>query len=100
MTNRQVISFRDDSFAKLSLSEFCKACGVNADDVLRYIDYSVIEPPIENGEWRFNSVCIRRVRQAGRLQRDLDINPAGLALALDLLEELEQLRIRLHHYER
>ena len=100
MTNRQVICFRDDDFSKLSLSEFCKACGVNADDVLRYIDYSIIEPPIENGEWRFNSVCIRRVRQAGRLQRDLDINTAGLALALDLLEELDQLRIRLHQYER
>ena len=100
MANRQVISFRDDGLSQLSLSEFCKACGVNADDVLKYIDHSVIEPPIEDGEWRFNSVCIRRVRQAGRLQRDLNINPAGLALALDLLEELDQLRVRLQHYER
>jgi chaperone modulatory protein CbpM len=100
MENRQVISFRNDEFFKLSLSEFCKACDVNADDVLKYIDYSVIEPPFEGGEWRFNSICIRRVQQAGRLQRDLGINPAGLALALDLLEELERLRGRLHHYER
>ncbi|MFT6099664.1 MAG: chaperone modulatory protein CbpM [Arenicella sp.] len=100
MENREVISFTNDEFFKLSLSEFCKACSVNADDVLNYIDYSVIEPPFEAGEWRFNSICIRRVKQAGRLQRDLGINPAGLALALDLLEELERLRTRLHHYER
>ena len=100
MTNREVISFVNDGFLKLSLSEFCRACGVNANDVLRYIDYSVIEPPIENGEWCFNSVCIQRVRQAERIQRDLEINPAGLALALDLLEELDRLRIRLRHYER
>ncbi|MGK0439802.1 MAG: hypothetical protein ACJATK_002766, partial [Paracoccaceae bacterium] len=33
MENREVISFTNDEFFKLSLSEFCKACSVNADDV-------------------------------------------------------------------
>ena len=99
MENREVISVSNDEFFKLSLSEFCKACSLNADDVLNYIDYSVIEPPFEGGEWRFNSICIKRVQQAGRLQRDLEINPAGVALALDLLEELDRLRTRLRHYE-
>jgi chaperone modulatory protein CbpM len=34
-----------------------------------------------------------------RLQRDLEINMAGVALALDLMEELEQLRreLRMRH---
>ena len=95
----ELISFIGDGSLELSFSEFCKACAVNADDVLRYIDYCVIEPPIKAGELRFNSICIRRVQQAGRLQRDLGLNPAGVALALDLLEELESLRTRLEHYE-
>ena len=34
-----------------------------------------------------------------RLQRDLDLNLAGTALALDLLDELEQLRERLRALE-
>ena len=100
MTVRQLISFRNDGFVELSLSEFCNTCKVNADDVIRYIDYSVIEPPRENGVWRFNSVCIKRVQRAGRLQRDLGVNPAGAALALDLIDELERLRTRLNQYER
>jgi chaperone modulatory protein CbpM len=36
-----------------------------------------------------------RVRSALRLQRDLGVNLAGIALALDLMEELEDLRSQL-----
>jgi chaperone modulatory protein CbpM len=36
-----------------------------------------------------------RVRSALRLQRDLGVNLAGIALALDLMEELESLRAEL-----
>jgi chaperone modulatory protein CbpM len=38
---------------------------------------------------------LRRARIAVRLERDLELNLAGVALALDLLEELEQLRQQL-----
>ncbi|MFT6407241.1 MAG: chaperone modulatory protein CbpM [Arenicella sp.] len=98
MVKVELVSFVDDDSLELSLSEFCRACGINADDVLRYIDYCVIEPPVKAGQWCFNSVCIRRVQQAGRLQQDLGLNSAGVALALDLIEELELLRTRLDYY--
>jgi chaperone modulatory protein CbpM len=35
---------------------------------------------------------LRRARTALRLQRDLEINLPGVALALELMEELERLR--------
>jgi chaperone modulatory protein CbpM len=34
------------------------------------------------------------VRAASRLARDLQINPPGIALALDLLDEIEALKTR------
>jgi chaperone modulatory protein CbpM len=34
-----------------------------------------------------------------RLQRDLGVNPAGAALALELLDELESLRVQLKAME-
>ena len=49
--------------------------------------------------WRFHGVSIRRVRRAQRLERDLGVNTPGIALALELLEELEQLRSRVRHLE-
>ena len=43
-------------------------------------------------QWRFGLREIHRVQTAQRLIRDLQVNLAGAALALDLLEELEELR--------
>jgi chaperone modulatory protein CbpM len=40
-------------------------------------------------------VSLVRIRIARRLQADLDLNLPGIALALDLLEELAQLRAQL-----
>jgi chaperone modulatory protein CbpM len=51
---------------------------------------SVIE--VDKTEWRFHGAEVRRARIALRLERDLGINVAGVALVLELLEELEQLR--------
>ena len=42
---------------------------------------------------------LRRVRRAQRLQRDLGVNTPGIALALELLEEVESLRARLRRFD-
>ena len=47
--------------------------------------------------WRFSGSALRRAATAQRLTRDLGLNAAGVALALDLLEEIETLRIRPNH---
>jgi chaperone modulatory protein CbpM len=47
---------------------------------------------LDAAEWRFSGAQLRRARIALRLERDLGVNAAGVALALELLEELEQLR--------
>ncbi len=41
-------------------------------------------------EWRFSGAALRRARLALRLERDLELNLAGVALALELMEELER----------
>ena len=40
-------------------------------------------------DWQFTSLAIIRVARAKRLERDLSLNPPGVALALDLLDEIE-----------
>ena len=84
----------------LSLGELCRACAVSAEDVIRLVEEGVIEPAgREPGRWRFEAVCVSRVGRAQRLRRDLGVNLAGAALAVDLLEELDRLRTRLRRYE-
>lgn len=45
--------------------------------------------------WRFLSLCIHLVQQVRSFHSDLDVNLAGSALVLELLEEIERLRPRL-----
>ncbi len=49
----------------------------------------------EPAHWRFGGASLHRAHAALRLQRDLEINLAGVALALELLDEIESLRMRL-----
>lgn len=85
----------------LTLGDLCRICGISAEQVLALVEEGVIEPAgQEPGRWRFHSISIRRVRCAYRLNRDLGINLAGAALAVELLEEIEQLRARLRLVER
>lgn len=83
----------DDS---LTLEQLCQACGAQADWVISLVEESIIEPQgNEMHVWRFSGTSLVRVRSALRLHRDLGVNLAGIALALDLMEELENLRAQL-----
>jgi len=81
---------------RLTLRQLCDACDVHAEYIIELVDEGFIEPSgIEKSHWCFNGINIRRVQKAKRLQNDLGINLAGIALALELMEEIEQLRSRL-----
>ncbi|MBM9536823.1 chaperone modulator CbpM [Desulfobulbus alkaliphilus] len=76
-----------------TLAEICRLCDVSTETVLAMIDEGIISPRgAEPEQWCFTLVEIKRVQTAVRLQQDLRINLPGCALALDLLEELEELR--------
>ena len=84
-----------DEEMDLTLADLCHACRLPAERVYELVEEGIVEPmgrdPVR---WRFQGVSVRRVRCAIRLERDLGVNLAGAALALDLLEELESLRAR------
>ena len=80
----------------LTLDELCHACSMQVEQLVMLVDEGVIAPRGTEPEgWRFTGVQLRRARVAVRLQRDLGVNPAGAALALQLMEELDDLRARL-----
>jgi chaperone modulatory protein CbpM len=78
---------------RYSLKEVCEACGVHAECVVEMVEAGVIEPRGDKPTtWRFSAVSIMRSRKALRLQRDLEIDIPGIAVTLDLLDEVESLR--------
>jgi chaperone modulatory protein CbpM len=82
-----------DETVQYRLKEVCEVCGVHAEFVVEMVEAGIIKPKgAEPSTWRFSSLSIMRSRKALRLQRDLDINIPGVAVTLDLLDELESLR--------
>ena len=85
---------------ELTLTQLCRACELSEEQVVELVNEGVIDPlGNEPASWRFEAISLRRVRFSSNLQRDLGVNPPGAALALDLLEELEQLRAQLRRLE-
>lgn len=84
----------------LSLEEICKACSVRTEWIVDLVAEGIIEPRgIERTQWTFSGTSISRIQIARRLQNDLEINLAGVALAIDLLEEIEAMRSRIRFQE-
>jgi len=76
-----------------TLADLCRFCGVHAEIIHNMVDEGLITPEgYSPQEWRFTFVAIKRVRTALRLHHDLRVNLPGCALALDLLDEIEELR--------
>jgi chaperone modulatory protein CbpM len=77
----------------LSVQDLERMFAVEQRRIFEWVEEGVISVlEIDAAEWRFSGAQLRRARIALRLERDLGVNAAGVALALELLEELEQLR--------
>lgn len=84
----------------LSFGELCQASRLSAERVIELVHEGVVEPIGRNPEsWRFRGISLQRIQCAQRLEQDLGVNTAGVALALDLLDELDRLRARLSRFE-
>jgi len=95
-----ITGFVLDETTTLTLDELSCACSVRVERIVELVDEGILEPVGgELDEWSFPGSSLGRARVAMHLQRDLDINVAGVALVLDLLDELESLRARLRRFE-
>jgi chaperone modulatory protein CbpM len=85
-----------DADVMCTLDELCLACNVEADWIAELVEHGIIEPVGQaRSDWQFAMVSVVRAAKAKRLERDLALNLPGLALALDLLDEIDDLRSKL-----
>ena len=85
-----------DENTLLTFTELCQSCDVASDVVAEMVEIGILEPAGGGpGDWRFRGSSVQRAATAARLQRDLGVNLAGAALALELLERIERLEARL-----
>jgi chaperone modulatory protein CbpM len=81
---------------ELTFTDLCRACRAEREQVIAWVGEGVLEPAGEMpDDWRFSGASLQRARTALRLSRDLELNAAGVALVLDLLDEIDALKARL-----
>jgi chaperone modulatory protein CbpM len=84
-----------DEAVTLTIHEVCEVCGIEETRVLAMISEGIAEPLDTAATTpKFTGIAVTRLMTACRLQRDLDVNLAGAALALELLDEISALRNR------
>jgi len=85
----------DNNGSTFTLREVCERGDCHAEFIIKLVDYGIISPIEEGNEarqWQFDVAALNRLQKAMRLQRDLNVNLPGLALSLDLLDEVNTMR--------
>ena len=89
-----------DETVELTLIELSQACSSSTEWVIELVEEGILEHTgRDEAQWQFSGASLLRARAAMRLQQDLEINLAGVALALDLMEQIETMRERLRRLE-
>jgi chaperone modulatory protein CbpM len=79
--------------AVLTVRDLSRMCAVDERHIVEFVEEGVLTTvEVNTTEWHFSGAALRRARLALRLERDLELNLAGVALALELMDELENLR--------
>ncbi len=82
-----------ESSCRFTLREVCQRTGVSAEFVLELVDLGILEPmESASGRQDFDPGALLRLRCAQRLSHDLEVNLPGIAVSLDLMDEIRELR--------
>lgn len=95
MAKKEIVIIADYSQQEpLTMRELCEICGISSDFMHDLVTYEIIHP-VDAAPETFDLAQLQRVKTVLRLQRDLEINLAGAAVVLDLLDQLEELRAQM-----
>ncbi|WP_191485871.1 chaperone modulator CbpM [Pseudomonas sp. FEN] len=78
---------------QLDMQAFCEASQLPVAYVIEIVEHGILDPQGRSPEaWRFGDEALGIARRAVKLHRELELEWEGVALALDLLDEVQHLR--------
>ncbi len=78
---------------RLTVYEVCQCVHLSYDTVVEIVETGIIQPEgSAPDDWTFDNRMLGVLRKAYRLQRDLETDWNGVALAMQLLDELQSVR--------
>lgn len=79
------------------LSHFAQACGQSPEWVLELLEYEILPARNETRIHQFFGEELSRARRAYRLQRDFEASLSAVAMMMDLIDEVQELRKQVKH---
>lgn len=80
----------------IGLQDLSRSLRCNVELIVTLVHEGVLDPLGDApADWHFAGAALQRARRAVRLMRDLDINPPGVALALELMDQVQRLEAAL-----
>ncbi|MDZ4142232.1 MAG: chaperone modulator CbpM [Methylotenera sp.] len=77
----------------MTITELCHATNAAEEHVIAWVYEGILNPTGHSpDDWRFSGDSLQRALQALRLSRDLEINTPGVAMVLELLDEIARLQ--------
>jgi chaperone modulatory protein CbpM len=89
------VEITDADGGVFTLREVCERGECHAEFVIKLVNHGILSPVEEHRfplHWQFDVIALTRLQRALRLQQDLKLNLPGLAVSLDLLDEVRQMR--------
>ena len=95
-----IYSGSDSLEITLSLTELGHAAEVDHPFIILLVENHLLFPDGHSPEnWRFDAISLKRARRAASFHRDLEVDFAGIALALDLMDRIDDLEMQLRFLE-
>ncbi|SPL71005.1 chaperone modulator CbpM [Acinetobacter stercoris] len=86
-----------DERNSFDLVHFAQVCGQSPDWVLQLLEYDILPARPEDRIHQFFGEDVARARRAFRLQRDFEASFSAVAMMMDLIDEVQQLRKQVRH---
>lgn len=79
-----------------TLQELCLRCGMEHQQLQQLVEFGTITPLARprsgNNDWQFSADTLQLLAKAARMQQAFELDAAGLAISLELLDELQRTR--------
>lgn len=82
-----------------NLTHFAQACEQSPEWVLQLLEYEILPARHEQRIHQFFGDELARARRASRLQRDFQASLPAVAMMMDLIDEVQQLRRQAKHFK-
>lgn len=100
MGNKEIVVITGE-INQIGFEDICKICHISPDYLYELVLHDVLIPKgHDQHDWLFDARQFMRLKKAIRLQKDLEIDYAGLAVVLDLLEQIDELEQKMEIFQK